>query len=122
MITENFYFGASPEIIRRARLLRLTMTYTEEILWERLRNFQVKGVKFRRQHPISRFIVDFYCHELKLVIELDGNVHQEEVQQERDVNRTYELEELGLTVLRYENNIVKTNIASIIKEIETYLK
>jgi len=91
---DNFYFGATEEIIKRARMLRKTMTKAEVKLWKYLCKKQLNDIRFRRQHPISRFIVDFYCHSLKLVIEIDGEVHQQEIQQERDENRTYELQEL----------------------------
>jgi very-short-patch-repair endonuclease len=118
---ENFYFGASEEIIKRARVLRKTMTVAETKLWQYLQNNQFHGLKFRRQHPINRFIVDFYCHTLKLVIEIDGGVHLQEIQHERDVNRTYELNELGLKVIRFENKIVMTNIAGVLQGIEKYM-
>ena len=118
---DNFYFGASEEIIKRARILRKTMTKAEVKLWNYLSKKQLKEIRFRRQHPISRFIVDFYCHSLKLVIEIDGNVHQQKIQQERDENRTFELEELGITVIRFENQMVLTNISKVLKEIEKYI-
>jgi very-short-patch-repair endonuclease len=118
---ENFYFGASEEIIRRARILRKTMTKAETKLWHHLQNNQFQGLKFRRQHPINRFIVDFYCHSLKLVVEIDGDVHLQEIQQERDENRTYELEELGLKVIRFENKSVMSNIAGVLQDIEKHL-
>lgn len=59
----TFYYGASPEIIKRARALRKEMTEAESLLWERLRKNKVSGVRFRAQHSINKFIVDFYCHE-----------------------------------------------------------
>ncbi|MCX6230807.1 MAG: endonuclease domain-containing protein [Bacteroidetes bacterium] len=118
VVKDNFYFGASEEIIRRARILRKTMTKAEIKLWQHLQKNQFNGLKFRRQHPINRFIVDFYCHTLKLVIEIDGGVHQEAIQIERDENRTYELEQFGLKVIRFENNMVMTNITGVLKEIE----
>jgi len=118
---ENFYFGASEEIIKRARILRKTMTKAEETLWNHLRKKQFEGLRFRRQHPIGRFIVDFYCHALKLVIEVDGNIHQEDLQKERDENRTYELQKLGLTVLRFDNEMVLKDIPKVLKDIEEYI-
>lgn len=119
--TENFYYNASDEIIRRAKLLRKEMTETEVLLWKELRNFKL-GLKFRRQHPVGRFIVDFYCHQAKLVIEIDGGIHQQEIQKERDENRTYELEKLGLKVIRFDNQNIKLNISEVIKEIEKTLE
>ena len=118
---ENFYFGASEEIIKRARMLRKKMTKAEENIWSHLRKKQFEGLRFRRQHPIGRFIVDFYCHALKLVIEIDGNIHQEDVQKERDENRTYELQRLGLTVIRFDNEMVLKDISRVLKEIAVYI-
>ncbi len=117
--TENFYFNASEEIIRRAKLLRKEMTEAEVLLWKELRNFKL-GIKFRRQHPVGRFIVDFYCQEAKLVIEIDGSVHLQEGQKEKDENRTYELEKLGLKVIRFDNQNVITNISEVINEIQKH--
>lgn len=116
--TENFYFGASEEIIKRARILRKTMTKAEIKLWNYLNKNQINNIRFRRQHPIAKFIVDFYSHQLKLVIEIDGSIHNEEIQQERDENRTYELEKLGLKVIRFENSKVLNNISEVLKQIE----
>ena len=118
---ENFYFGASAEIIRRARILRKSMTFSEKKLWSYLRKKQLNGIRFRRQHPISKFIVDFYCHSQKLVIEIDGSIHQQEFQRERDENRTFELQEYGLKVIRFDNETVLNNISKVISEIEMHL-
>ena len=91
---ENLFYGASPEIPRRARELRKRMTPCEKILWERLKGKYLLDYKFRRQHPIYKYIVDFYCHQLRLVIEVDGSVHPGAAAVEYDSNRTIELEEL----------------------------
>jgi very-short-patch-repair endonuclease len=103
---ENLFYGASPEIHRRARELRKQMTPAEKRLWDFLKQKSLSRFKFRRQHPIKKFIVDFYCHELKLVIELDGSIHDQVVQAEYDLGRTFELEELGLKVVRFRNEEV----------------
>ncbi|MCS4434570.1 endonuclease domain-containing protein [Aquiflexum gelatinilyticum] len=71
---ENLFYGASPEIFRRARELRKNTTPSENSLWTLLRKKQFEGYKFRRQHPVNKFIADFYCHELRLIIELDGGI------------------------------------------------
>ena len=120
--TDNFYFGASQEIISRARLLRKNMTMAERVLWYNLQNHQFKELKFRRQHPICQFIVDFYCHKLKLVIELDGNFHHDDAQKVKDDYRTQELNRFGLTVIRFDNEIVLMNISKVKSEIEKFLK
>jgi very-short-patch-repair endonuclease len=68
----NMHFGADAFTFRKAEELRINMTKAEKLLWEEIRNNKLDGLKFRRQHPIGRFIVDFYCHKLKIIIELDG--------------------------------------------------
>lgn len=100
---ENLFYGASPEIFKRANDLRKRMTPAESALWTLLRNKQLEGYKFRRQHPAKNFILDFYCHQIKLAIELDGGIHQNPIQAEYDKGRTYELNELGIEVLRFQN-------------------
>jgi very-short-patch-repair endonuclease len=120
-IKENFYFDASPEIIRRAKLLRMSMTPAERVLWESLRRKQLKDIRFRRQHPISCFIVDFFCHRAGLVIEIDGDVHSEKEQSERDENRTYELEKLGLRVIRFSNEEVLNETQKVLDCIQNEL-
>ena len=121
MQKENFYFGASEEIIRRVRLLRKSMTFAESLLWMCLKKKQIQGIRFRRQHPIRNFIVDFYCHSANLVIEIDGGVHQEEEQKERDENRTVDLKNLGLTIIRFSNSEVISDLDKVLKEIEAHL-
>ncbi len=97
---ENLFYGASPLIFKRANDLRKRMTPAESALWTLLTNKQLGGYKFRRQHPAKNFILDFYCHQLKLAIELDGGIHTDLDQADYDRGRTYELNELGIEVLR----------------------
>ena len=111
---ENLFYGASPEIHRRARDLRKRMTPCEKILWERLKGKYLLDYKFRRQHPLYKYIVDFYCHQLRLVIEVDGSVHLGVDAVEYDLNRTTELEEFGLQVLRFSNDEVSSNTDHVI--------
>ena len=73
---------------------------------------------FRRQHPVGRFIVDFYCHEIRLAIEVDGSVHDSEEQHERDANRTACLEEFGIKVLRFRNEDIIRNSRKVAEIIE----
>ena len=89
-----------------ARALRKISTPTERKLWHWLRHRYLHGYKFRRQHPVGRYILDFYCPVLRLCIEVDGGVHDEEAKRQRDEMRTKELEELGITVLRLRNEYV----------------
>ena len=120
-IEKEMFFGASPEMFKRASELRKNMTEAEKILWTALRRKQVKGKRFRRQHPIDIFIVDFYCHDSKLVIEVDGGVHQEKEQKEYDIGRSDELEKHGLKVIRFTNEQIKNNLAEVLKKIEMNL-
>ena len=116
-VDHSFCFGASPEIIARARKLRKRMTRCEKILWQELRKNRLEKYHFRRQHPVSRFIVDFYCHEIRLVIEVDGSIHDQEHQREWDLNRQAALENLGLTVIRFRNEEVIRNVRRVVREI-----
>ncbi|MDX5478449.1 MAG: endonuclease domain-containing protein [Cyclobacteriaceae bacterium] len=120
--SENLFYGASPEIHRRAIELRKRMTPAEKVLWHFLKGKSVDGFKFRRQHPINKYIVDFYCHQIKLVIEVDGGIHDEIEQKEYDAGRTFALEEFGLKVIRFRNEEILYRINSVITHISRYLK
>ncbi|HJW46967.1 MAG TPA: endonuclease domain-containing protein [Lysobacter sp.] len=96
-----------------ARELRLGQTDAERKLWQCLRGGQLDGLKFRRQHPIPPYVADFYCEALKLVIELDGSQHNEEV----DAARTRFLDARGLTVLRFWDNEVLTQTEAVVEAI-----
>ena len=74
----DFYFGASATTKALAAEMRKNMTYAEKVLWQQLRNRKLDDLKFRRQHPVAIFILDFYCHEKKLAIEVDGGIHNNE--------------------------------------------
>jgi very-short-patch-repair endonuclease len=102
-------------IQQRAKELRQEMTDAEQLLWERLRNRQLDGLKFRRQHPLGPFITDFYCAEKRLVVEIDGGVH--DLQEEQDKQRTRQFEEFGYRVIRFQNDEVETNIVMVLKKI-----
>ena len=106
-----------PVILARARELRREMTPQERKLWQHLRGKQLYGMKFRRQHPIHRFILDFYCHQHELVVEIDGHSHFEPAQQEYDQARTEWLTHYGLRVIRFTNRDVDTNIEGVLDEI-----
>ena len=90
----NMHYGASKLIFQRPEELRKFCTHEEEIIWGYLKGNQ-SGVKFRRQHPLSNYIADFYCHALKLVIEIDGLIHQLPENTEADEIRTSWLKEKG---------------------------
>ena len=114
------FYGAKPEIFSKATMLRRRMTESEKILWEYLRH-GINGCKFRRQHPIDIFIVDFYCHKAKLVIEIDGKSHDSATSKEYDTARTEELESFGLKVIRFTNKQVLEKVNDVINEIKLYL-
>jgi len=103
-------------ILLRARELRQPQTPAEATLWRQLRGRNL-GYKFRRQHPIDRFIIDFYCAEAKLCIEIDGSSHFEKEQEEYDKARTEALQDLGYQVVRFTNKDVRYNIHAVVDEI-----
>jgi very-short-patch-repair endonuclease len=103
------------EKLQRARELRRDMTPVEKILWQELRANKL-GVHFRRQQIIAGFIVDFYCHKAALVIELDGEVHDK--QQEEDARRDKALSELGLRTIRFRNDEVLKNLPAVMGKIK----
>ncbi|MBI5353698.1 MAG: DUF559 domain-containing protein [Chloroflexi bacterium] len=113
-----------PIILQRAREMRHPQTPAEAALWGAIRNRNL-GFKFRRQHPIDRFIIDFYCAQAKLCIEIDGESHLEASQMEYDAARTEYLEYLGYKVIRFTNNDVRYTLnavaAEIIRVIESIL-
>jgi len=90
----------------RARQMRRENTRAEKRAWTKLKDRRMLGLKFRRQVPIDRYIVDFYCHEIRLIIEVDGGIHAEPGQVEWDAKRNKRLEELGYKVLRITNGDV----------------
>ena len=102
---------------RRARQLRFNQTDTERKLWKHLRDRRLAGFKFRRQHPIGRFIVDFVCLETGLIVEVDGSQHWAE----RDQKRTEFLERTGYRVIRFWNNEVLQEIDGVLATILTSL-
>lgn len=115
---KNMFYGAQPILFDLAKQLRLNPTGAEDFLWNQLSTVKIKGVRFKRQHPILYFIADFYCHRAKLVIEIDGGYHQIPSQYEYDINRDYELAEFGLKVLRFTNEEVLFNIENVLGKIE----
>ena len=112
-----YYHEATERIFKNAKSLRRNQTPAEELLWKILRSHKLDGLKFRRQHPISRFIADFYCHELKLIIELDGGIHELEEVKAYDIIREKELRSLGLTVIRFKNEQVFTEPEVILDKV-----
>ncbi len=116
----NMFYGASNLIFERAKKLRNNVTPTEMILWGRLKE-HFPNIKFRRQHPISFYIVDLYCHSKKLVIEIDGSIHDFEEMKIKDELRQKELELLGLKVVRFTTKEITNHLESVLKTIEKHL-
>ncbi len=118
-------YARSPEpgqkLIERARQLRQQATNAEQLLWELLRNRQLLGRKFRRQHPLGRFIADFFCDDARLIIEIDGAVHQEPSQQERDRMREEALRQHSYHLLRFTNDQVLHQTAQVLQTIAAFV-
>jgi very-short-patch-repair endonuclease len=103
-------------------ILRNESTSAEAALWDLLKLKKLDGRKFRRQHSIGKYIVDFYCPSEKLIVELDGNPHGNYIQIEKDIIRDRYLEELGLTVIRFENKSVFQEHEFVLNEIKKGFK
>jgi very-short-patch-repair endonuclease len=114
------YYG-DRELVRKARLLRSNMTKAEIILWSRLRSKKVNGYKFRRQQPIFNYIVDFYCDKLKLIIEVDGEIHSFSENAKYDLKRDNVLKINGYHILRVTNFEIETELDYTIKKIISYI-
>ncbi len=114
----SMWTGAPTSIFLKAKELRNQMTLSERQLWSELEKNKLLGVKFRRQHPIGIYIVDFYAHKFKLIVELDGKYHQNKKQQILDNERTAFLEFNGLKVIRFKNDEILENLATVIQRIK----
>ena len=112
----------SPQHINIARSLRFRQTDAERIIWNILRNSQVDGMKFLRQHPIGDYIVDFVNLERKLIVEIDGGQHNKVKSKEKDNKRTSWLESEGYHVVRFWNNEILTNQEGVFSLIQDALK
>ena len=112
----------NPKLKLLARKLRNNSTYAEVLLWNQLKNKKLKGYDFHRQKPILNYILDFFCHELYLAIEVDGITHDTENQQVKDKARQSEIEALGITFLRFDDMDIKTQMDGIISQILNYVE
>ncbi|NOS68202.1 MAG: endonuclease domain-containing protein [Candidatus Peribacteraceae bacterium] len=106
-----------PVTVERARILRKGQTVMEMLLWRELRDRRLNGLKFRRQVPIGPFIVDFYCAEKKLIVELDGSAHEDLERKMKDQERERYLSECGYQFLRFTNDETAFNIMSVLDRI-----
>ena len=116
--TDNtMFYGAEPFLFKLAKEQRNNPTRAEQFLWEYLKNNKL-GVKFRRQHPVFKYIADFYCHELRLIIEVDGDYHRDSVQTEYDEFRSEDINDFGIKVIRFNNEQVLNDIQLVINQIK----
>lgn len=110
----------NPKEFRRE--MRRQQTPSEAKLWYALRAKRFQHIKFRRQHTIDKYTVDFYCHAFRLVIELDGEVHNNSGQEQYDQERDLTLRELGYRVLRFKNEEIARSMETVLYAIEQYIK
>ena len=119
---DGMWKGAPSDSFSKAQLLRRNETKAEKLLWEKLRNNQLGGLKFRRQHPVNIYIADFYCHKFKLIIELDGDYHNQEEQKQKDEVRTEVLRLNGLKIIRFKNEEVEQDINQVLTTIKNKIE
>ena len=108
----------NPKLVAYAKELRKNMTFGEIALWREIKGKKL-GVQFSRQIPIDQYIVDFYCKDLFLAIEVDGSIHFKEGHEEKDQRRQKRLESLGVTVIRFSDADVKNNLNWVLNEIRS---
>lgn len=121
-LKDRLFYNSNRIIFDNAKTLHRSQTKAERLLWSELRNRKFEGVKFRRQHPIGKYIADFYCNELKLVIEVDGAVHNSQDQREYDTSRTQELNEKGIVVIRFTNSEVENNLQNVLYRLKEFVR
>ncbi len=109
-----------PELKENRRILRSNLTPAEIRLWKCLQNKQLEGKKFRRQHSLGSYIVDFYCPEDRITIELDGEVHNNPVNEQYDLQRDEYINSLGIKVIRFKNADVFERVDNVLNEIRGY--
>ncbi|HTB07063.1 MAG TPA: endonuclease domain-containing protein [Bacteroidia bacterium] len=112
----------NPKFKEIAKDLRKNMTLSEVLLWKKLRNKQMMGYDFDRQKPIDKYIVDFYCKQLSLVIEIDGSSHNNEDVYNKDVERQKQLEGLGVKFLRFNDLEVKKSLPQVLNIIQYWIE
>lgn len=120
MNTKRKIIPYDPKLKILARELRRNMTLSEILLWKELRNKQMCGYDFDRQRPIGRFIVDFFCKDLCLAIEIDGDTHL--YRYDYDEERQRELEKVGVNFLRFDDLEVKKSMSNVLRVIEDWIK
>ncbi|MEM9338360.1 MAG: DUF559 domain-containing protein [Bacteroidota bacterium] len=117
-----YYLPYNKNLKEFSRYLRNNSTLSEVLLWQELRASQLKGYAFNRQKPLGRYIVDFYCKKLNLVIEVDGESHHHELARLKDAQRQKALEELGLVFLRFDDLDVKHQMHFVLNTIVNFIE
>ena len=117
---DGMFNGASHLIFEKANSLRKNMTDAEKTLWFYLKQ-NPEGFKFRRQHPLGIYIADFYCHKVKLVIELDGDIHQNPEVKINDDIRQRNIEQEGIKVIRFTNEEIYNDLKMVSEKIKSHL-
>jgi 5-methyltetrahydrofolate--homocysteine methyltransferase len=118
---DSMFKGARPGTFKKAEILRKKMTPSELKLWDTLKNKESVGYRFRRQHPLGHYILDFYNHQLKLCIEVDGAYHEVKEQKIHDQQRDDFLKYNNIHTIRFSNHEVETNIDGVIDHIISYI-
>lgn len=120
-MSQNPIIPYNPQLKNKARELRKNPTVGEKRLWRKIRGKQF-GYEFHRQVPIDQFIVDFYCHELLLAIEVDGSSHDSDKVKVKDSNRQMRIEKLGISFLRFQDDDVINNLDGVVEEIRRWIQ
>lgn len=117
----TLHYNKTESKVRR-RQLRKDMTHCEKLMWIYLRNRNLSGQKFRRQYSVDSYIIDFYCPSLKLAIEIDGEIHEQEDQKTYDIARQRHIEGYGIKFLRIKNEEIINDMDTVMKNIEDTIK
>ena len=118
---ESMFYGSSPIIFANARKLRDEPTGSEVIFWSLLKQ-HFSNYRFKRQHPVSQYIADFYCHKLKLVIEIDGGIHLSNEAKNNDKIRDEFMQSLDLKIIRFTNDEVSKNWEVVVEKLKNFIE
>ena len=118
---ENMFYGANSFVFQRAEELRNRLTPSEEVLWKSIHINEWK-LKFRRQHPIGIYVADFYCHKIKLIIEIDGSIHHKKEIKDYDIKRENDLKSWGYSIIRFSNDQVLKQSEAVLTEINSLVQ
>lgn len=118
-VEQKMFYGATPKLFEYARRLRENMTHAEKLVWEELKENKT-GVRFKAQHPIDIFIADFYSHEIRLIVEIDGGIHGK--QADYDLSRTEELKNFSIHLIRFSNEDVINVFPDVLQKIKVKIE